>query len=87
MSGLPAAKVLAYYQSDSANSNLDPRVAQELTNSPKHQNFLKQMAALMDEARGKVKPYENEAVEPFLKRIGQFVMREHLENQRLTNNK
>lgn len=80
MGSLPAAKVLAYYQSDSANSNLDQRVIQELTDSPKHQNFLKQITTLMNEAQGKVKPYENEAVEVFLKRLGHFVMREHLES-------
>jgi hypothetical protein len=84
MKSLPAAKVLSYYQADSSGSALDQSIAQELTGSGKHQMFLKQVDSLMKESRGKIKPYENEAIEQFLRRLGHFVMREHLENQVLT---
>jgi hypothetical protein len=82
MAGLPAAKVVEYYNSDSSNSTLDPSVVKELTESTKHQGFLKQMNDLVGQAKGKLTPYPTETMEQFFKRLGHFVMREHLETQK-----
>jgi hypothetical protein len=80
MKSLPAKKVVEYYSSDSANTTLSPEIAKELSQSPKHIKFFGQIKELMAESKGTIKPYDNEKIEPFLKRLGHFVMKEHLEN-------
>jgi hypothetical protein len=78
MGTLPAAKVVEYYESDSSNSNLDPEIVKELTESTKHQKFLHQMSDLIEKTNNSVKPYPNETVEQFFKRLGNKIMRDNV---------
>ena len=79
MAGLPAAKVVEYCTGDSAKSGLPEEMVKTLSKSKIHQAFLKQMIGLMEESDGAVKPFQNENVEQFIKRIGGYLLKTHLQ--------
>lgn len=78
MSRLPAGKIVEYYMGDSTRSGLDPEVIKELVKSKKHNVFMSQVAGLIEQSNGTVKPFDNESVEQFLKRLGGYVLRAHV---------
>lgn len=75
--GLSANEVIKYFTDNSTETNLPPNIVSELTKSAKHQAFGKQLLGLIDMTDGNVKPYENENVMDFTKRLGKFVMEKH----------
>ena len=75
MSKLPANKILEYYTHDATKSGLSAKVIEELSKSPKHDAFIKQVVGLMEQSNGVVKPFENENVEQFVGRIGGFLLK------------
>ncbi len=79
MKGLNAGEVVKYFTGDSEQTLLPAKVATELAKSAKHKAFSEQLLGLIDVTEGNVKPYENETVEKFLKRLGEFVMKKHTE--------
>lgn len=77
MRGLSANEVVKYLTDNSAETKLPPNIVSELTKSAKHQAFGKQIIGLIGMTEGKVKPYENENMADFTKRLGRFVMEKH----------
>lgn len=77
MARLPASKIVEYYTGDSAKSGLPVDVIEKLSKSRNHNFMMRQMAGLMEQTNGAVKPFEHENVEQFLKRLGGFVLKNH----------
>ncbi len=77
MKGLSANEVIKYFTDDSADTKLPPNVVSELAKSAKHKEFGDQLLGLIEMTDGNVKPYENENVADFTKRLGRFVMEKH----------
>lgn len=77
MRGLSASEVLKYFTGNSEDTNLSAKIINELAKSSKHQRLGRQLIGLIEETDGKLKPYNNENVEDFLKRLGRFVMEQH----------
>ena len=75
MRNLNANKALDYYTGDSTNAGLTSEVITELAKSEKHKKLIDQVLGLMQKTNGTLKPYENDTVEQFLRRLGAFVMR------------
>lgn len=80
MAKLPASKVVEYYTGDSTKSGLTAEVVEKLSKSSKHNTLMKQVVGLMDQSNRTVKPYENESVEQFIRRLGGYVLRTHQES-------
>jgi len=80
MAKLPASRVVEYYTGDSAKSGLPNDIIEKLSKSKNHEALMRQTAGLIEQANGAVKPFENENVEQFIKRLGGFVMRLHQQN-------
>mgnify|MGYP001568897217 CR=1 FL=1 len=78
MARLPASKIIEYYTGDSAKSGLSPEIIKELVKSKSHEALMRQTAGLMERANGAVKPFANENMEQFIKRLGGYVLRTHL---------
>ena len=76
---LPATRVVEYYTGDSTKSGLASDVVEKLSKSAKHNAMASQMVGLMEQLNGAVKPFENESVEQFIKRLGSNVMKVHLQ--------
>lgn len=74
MNKLPAEEVLQYARKDSSQSKLsiDTNV---LDKSGKHQKFISRMIELLEEAGDGFRPYKNEKVGDFFKRLGGFIMK------------
>lgn len=79
MAKLPASKVVEYYTGDSTKSGLASEVVEKLSKSKSHNALMKQVAGLMEQSGGTVKPYENENVDQFVKRLGGYVLKTHLQ--------
>ena len=75
ISELPANKALAYYTGDSERSGLAPYIMERLSKSKAHEVLVKQILGLMEKSNGMVKPYENERIGAFFRRLGDYVMR------------
>jgi len=73
MSKLPANKILEYYTHDATKSGLSAKIIEELSKSPKHDVFIKQVAGFIEQSN--VKPFENENIEQFLERLTSFVLK------------
>jgi len=80
MARLPASKVVEYYTGDSAKSGLPNEILEKLTKSKNHNALMRQTAGLMEQANGAVKPFENENMEQFIKRLGGYVLRTYSQN-------
>lgn len=80
MAKLPATKVVEYYMHDSTKSGFSPDVVGVLSKSKTHNALMKEMVDLMGkEAKGAVRPLENENMENFLKRLGGYVLKTNLQ--------
>ncbi|MEK7635258.1 MAG: hypothetical protein AAB446_02405 [Patescibacteria group bacterium] len=77
MARLPAIKVIEYYTGDSNKSGLSPETIKELLKSKNHEALMRQTAGLMEQSHGAIKPFENENMEQFIKRLGGYVLRTH----------
>jgi hypothetical protein len=77
MARLPASKIVEYYTGDSAKSGLPADIVEKLSKSKGHNNLMKQAVGLMEQSNGAVKPFENENMEQFIKRLGGYVLRTH----------
>ncbi len=75
ISRLPVSKVLDFYTNDSDKSDLADEIKTRLQKSEKHHELVKQILGLIQQTNGVVKPYENENIEEFLRRLGGFVMK------------
>lgn len=80
MARLPANKVIEYYTGDSAKSGLAPDIIEKLLKSQKHNAFMGQMAGLMEQSNGAVKPFENENMEQFARRVVSYSLRTQSQN-------
>lgn len=69
MRKLNADAVLGYYTGDSSASSLPSNITSALSKSEEHYRLVEELKELMDQIAGGVKPYENENVEAFLKRL------------------
>lgn len=72
---LPAGAVLQYFTGDSGQTAFPHEVADELARTENHHTLIKQIIGLMNETKGEVKPYPQESLEEFFKRLGAFVMK------------
>ncbi|MFA6269755.1 MAG: hypothetical protein WC657_00925 [Candidatus Paceibacterota bacterium] len=79
MAKIPAVKLVEYYTGDSTKAGLAPDIIKKLT-MKNHQTLMRQMAGLMEQSNGAVKPFENENVEQFIRRLGGYVLRTHSQN-------
>ena len=79
MKGLNASEVVKYYTGDSMHTKFPLNIAKQLADTERHHTFAKQMLGLMGEAGASSKPYENENIDQFIKRLGGVVMKKHLE--------
>jgi|GEM_PF-4124143 len=75
MARLPAKEVVEYYTDDSDKSKLPTEIINSLSKSEKHSTLMRQIGELMKRTDGTVKPYENENMEQFIKRLGGFMMK------------
>lgn len=75
MARLPANKVIEYYTGDSTKSGLVTDIVEKLLKSKKHNAFMNQMAGLMEQSDGAVKPFENENIEQFARRLVGYSLR------------
>ena len=73
---LPAAAVLQYFTGDSGQPAFPHEVADELARTESHHTLIKQIIGLMNETKGEVKPYPQESLDEFFKRLGAFVMKQ-----------
>jgi hypothetical protein len=80
MSKLPAINVIRYYTGNSAESGLPNDIIEKISKSKEHNNLIKQTVGLMEQSGGAVKPAEKETIEEFIKRLGGYVMRTHIQN-------
>lgn len=80
MARLPASKVVEYYTGDSAKSGLPDDVVEKLANSKNHNALMRQTVGLMEQANGAVKPFENENMEQFIRRLGGYVLKTYSQN-------
>ena len=80
MARLPATKVVEYYTGDSTKSGLLPKDIEKLTKFKNHGALMNQAVGLMEQSSGAIKPFENENMEQFLKRLGGYVLRTSLQN-------
>ncbi len=81
MAGLLSKKVVEYYTGDSAKSGLAADVVEELSKSGRHNAFLKQMAGLMEQTKGAVKPFENnENMGQFMRRLVGYSLKAQAQN-------
>lgn len=78
MARLPASKVVEYYTGDSAKSGLPLEVTKSLDKVNNHSVLMNQVAWLMDQSKGAVKPFDNENMEQFIKRLGGYVYKTNL---------
>jgi hypothetical protein len=78
MARLPASKIVEYYTGDSTKSGLSADIIKKLSKSKSHEAIMRQTAGLMEQSNGAVKPFENENMEQFIKRLGGYVLRTHL---------
>lgn len=69
MKGLPANKVVEFYSGNSQEVDFPQNVAKELATSDSHAKFWKQMDVLMKASGGVVRPYQNENVAVFMRRL------------------
>ncbi|MEK7117052.1 MAG: hypothetical protein AAB837_02720 [Patescibacteria group bacterium] len=79
MARLPAGKIVEYYTGDSAKSGLPADIAEKLSKSSRHEAFMEQAVGLMEQSNRAVKPFENENMEQFIRRLGGYVLRAHLQ--------
>jgi hypothetical protein len=74
MARLPANKVVEYYTSDSNKPEL-AQVAEKLSKSKEHNVLMGQVVGLMEKSSGVIRPFENENMEQFIKRLGGHTLR------------
>jgi hypothetical protein len=74
MARLPANKVVEYYTGDSTKSGLSAAIVDKLAKSKNHNTLMRQAIGLMGQTGGTVKPFENENMEQFIKRLGGYIM-------------
>jgi hypothetical protein len=79
MARLPATKIVEYYTGDSTKSDLSPEIIKELIKSKSHGALMRQTIGLMEQSSGAVKPFANENMEQFIKRLGGYVLKTHLQ--------
>jgi len=84
MAKLSANDVVEYHTSNSAKSELPEEIINELSKSNKHKALIKQVIGLMGQTNNTVKPFNNENIEQFIKRLGKFLM-EHPPQAKLSN--
>ncbi len=71
MLGRSAKKIVEYRMGDSAKSGLSPGDMEEITKSRQDNIFMdKVLVDLMEKTKGVIKPFENEDVGTFIKRLG-----------------
>lgn len=75
ISKLPAKRVIDFGTQDSALSDLSPEVKIQLADSPLHRKMIDHLNKLVKAAGGAVKPFENENMETFIKRLGGYIMK------------
>ena len=80
MAKFPANNVVEYYTGDSNRAELPEEIINELSQSKKHSILMKQVIGLMEQTNNTVKPYNNENVEKFLRRLVKYSL-EHPQNQ------
>lgn len=84
MARLPANKVVEYYTGDSAKSELAPEILKKLEKSKKHQALAEQMKGLIAQSNEDLKPYNNENMDQFIRRLGGHVLETHAKKQSLS---
>jgi len=80
MAKLPADNVVEYYTGDSTKSGLPLDTIEKLSNSKKHNAMMKQVIGLMEQSNGAVKPFKNENMEQFIRRLGGYVLKTYSQN-------
>ncbi|PIR40305.1 MAG: hypothetical protein COV33_00500 [Candidatus Zambryskibacteria bacterium CG10_big_fil_rev_8_21_14_0_10_34_34] len=75
MAKFPANNVVEYYTGDSNRAELPEEIINELSKSKKHSILMRQVIGLMEQTNNTVKPYNNENMEQFIKRLGTFLMK------------
>ena len=79
MARLPAREVVEFYSGDSSSVDLPQEITNELANSENHRNLWTKTDGLLKEVKGVVKPFENEKMSEFVKRLGGFVYKKYTE--------
>lgn len=69
MKGLSASKVMEFYTGNSEEVDFPSNIVKELSISDRHRNFWKQMDGIIKATNGVVKPYQNENVSVFMRRL------------------
>ena len=82
ISKLPAKAIFEYFTGDSSKSGLPAEITGELAKTESHYNLMKQLVGLINETQGVVKPDDSENVESFVRRLGAFVMKEHMQEKK-----
>jgi hypothetical protein len=77
ISRLPAVKVVEYYSGDSAQAGFSAEISKELAESEQHRALWAQTDGLMKSVNGTVKPYQNENMGDYVRRLGGYVFKSH----------
>lgn len=80
IANLPVDKVLRYYTGDSTRSGFSAEIVEKLARSQNHKALVDQTQGLIGVSKGIVRPFENESVEQFIKRLGEYVLRTNAKN-------
>lgn len=82
ISNLNASEYLVYATKDASKSGLQPEIIAKLDSSKRHIQFKDQLLGLLDQVKDiDFKPYDNETVANFTKRVAGFVYRRYLQSQ------
>lgn len=73
--GLSASKVMEFYTGNSEEVDFPSNIANELSTSDRHRNLWKQMDGLMKASDGLVKPYQNENIAVFMRRLVGYTLK------------
>lgn len=75
--GMPAKKFTEFFTHNSEESELPAKLKEVLNSAPQHRKMALHLNELMKLAEGKVRPFDNENLEAFTRRLGGFVMASH----------
>ena len=71
---MPAKKFTEFFTHNSEEGDLPSKLREILASAPQHRNMALHLSELMKLSGGKVKPFENENLEAFIRRLGGYVM-------------